>query len=395
MKPMKRYNILWIDDSPEAAIIDEAYFESLDIETRKTSREGLEELEKRLFFYDGVILDAKVFNQTENEEASLAGLQNSIARIKELASRRVIPYFIYSGHLSDAEKSTLAELYGAEKIYIKAVDDITLYVDIKKAADKLEETQIRHEFNEVFEVCQDEYLGVQNLHLLMKLLIYLKSSESLDQDNFNTIRKLLEAVVTGAEKYGLIHERCNGNLTGSLKFLAGHEVSIPPNSSWEIKVSGPKCMPELIANSAFYLKDIANLGSHYQDDDKSSMSKLSELQSYVSKPYLVKALIYQLLDVFLWFKSYIDKNPDAEINKSKWNEPALPEGFDQKQIAGEIEQDSNRNYCCSGILLAYKYVEENGFKVGDKIMITKTGENSDVRSNSFYPSRAIRFQKLP
>ena len=100
---MKRYELLWIDDQfdVQEAFLESAYLNGIDIVPYKVSKEGMNELENNLFKYDGVILDAKVYNESEDEVAKLTGLTSSIYRIKQLSNKRVLPYFkIYMTNLT-------------------------------------------------------------------------------------------------------------------------------------------------------------------------------------------------------------------------------------------------------------------------------------------------------
>ena len=66
---MNRYQVLWIDDDAEKqdGFLDSAYLEGLDINYYKTSKEGMEELTSKIEQYDAVILDAMVYNESEDE----------------------------------------------------------------------------------------------------------------------------------------------------------------------------------------------------------------------------------------------------------------------------------------------------------------------------------------
>ena len=88
---MSRFNVIWIDDEwqKSASFIDVCKeIHEIDITPFTTSKDGMNALEGNLYHWHGVILDAKVFNESENEIATLAGLQNSIKKIASLSSKR-------------------------------------------------------------------------------------------------------------------------------------------------------------------------------------------------------------------------------------------------------------------------------------------------------------------
>ena len=86
---MNRYQVLWIDDDAEKqdGFLDAAYLNGLDINYCKTSKLGMEELTSKIEQYDAVILDAMVYNESEDEKAALTGLFNSIKKINALSER--------------------------------------------------------------------------------------------------------------------------------------------------------------------------------------------------------------------------------------------------------------------------------------------------------------------
>ena len=96
---MKRYNVLWIDDEHEkmSSFITDAELEEIDIYPFQTSKDGMKSFEEDLFKWDGVILDAKCWNESSDEVASTDGMYFSLNRITELKYKRTVPVFIYTG----------------------------------------------------------------------------------------------------------------------------------------------------------------------------------------------------------------------------------------------------------------------------------------------------------
>jgi hypothetical protein len=90
-----------------------------------------------------------------------------------------------------------------------------------------------------------------------------------------------------------------------------------------------------------------------------------------------------VFDILLWFKSFVDKNPDVEINKKLWREKELPGGI--------IEQDDSKNFFCDKYLLNKSLMEN--FKIGDSIVITKESENIKPYTMKTYPKFAITYRK--
>jgi hypothetical protein len=130
---MNRYQVLWIDDDAEKqdGFLDSAYLNGLDINYYKTSKLGMEELVSKMEQYDAVILDAMVYNESEDEKAALTGLFNSIKRINALSDRKKIPYFIFSGYIDQDQHASAREMLADEIIFIKSKDNKALFKAIK------------------------------------------------------------------------------------------------------------------------------------------------------------------------------------------------------------------------------------------------------------------------
>lgn len=95
--------------------------------------------------------------------------------------------------------------------------------------------------------------------------------------------------------------------------------------------------------------------------------------------------MYMLMDVLIWFKGFIDKNPDPEKNKLLWERKPIetPDGTNIT-TEGIVEQDAQNNYHCNNILLTYKMVEEKGLEKGARVRILKYGSNTNDRTKIFF-----------
>ena len=100
---MNRYQVLWIDDDAEKqdGFLDSAYLNGLDINYYKTSKLGMEELVSKIEQYDAVILDAMVYNESEDEKAALTEELKKIleetSRVKQLERQSNEAQFIQDG----------------------------------------------------------------------------------------------------------------------------------------------------------------------------------------------------------------------------------------------------------------------------------------------------------
>ena len=229
---MNTYQVLWIDDNAEEqdAFLESAYLEGLNINYYKTSKLGMEELTSKIEQYDAIILDAMVYNESEDEKAGLTGLLNSIKKINGLADRKSIPYFIFSGYIDKDEHASAREMLADETIFIKSKDNQALFDAIKKAADGQEVTQLKHKYPNVFALCKDEYIGQKHFDRVLQLIKDIEYPENISnqQDALIPMRKILEAIFKKLNNLGLIPDEIqfgNGAINGASFFLSSNNKS--------------------------------------------------------------------------------------------------------------------------------------------------------------------------
>ena len=319
---MNRYQVLWIDDDAEKqdGFLDSAYLEGLDINYYKTSKQGMEELTSKIEQYDAVILDAMVYNDSEDETAALTGLFSSIKKINSLSDRKKIPYFIFSGHMAKDENSSAREMLADETIFIKSKDNQALFLAIKKEADTQIDIQIKHENQLLFDVLKEYSDSTRDVFISIFKGLKGHNNKFDNQLYFTQLRIVLELMFRKANAIGLLHDKCvqvNGsqvNLTESCSFLSGYDTKY-------LKV---KCavthFPKVIATNIQNLIYITGAASHTAEVD---ITKNIDIQAYhqdINTPYLLYSLALQLMDVLTWFSGYSKANSDIAVNQSHWLE---------------------------------------------------------------------------
>jgi cold shock CspA family protein len=300
---MKRYEVIWIDDQfdDQEAFLESAYLNGIDIIPFKTSKDGMNELSKNLMKYDAIILDAKVYNESEDEVAKLTGLTNSIYYIKQLTSKKVVPYFIFTGQPDLIDSATFSEMVGEVFVYKKTIDNAKLFSDLKAHADKQDFTQLKHKHQNVFEACTEKYIGDFAASDLFNIL---SNIENDDLNNlFNSVRKIVEDIFQCFHKYELLPREFvfpSVSIQESSKFLSGQTQK-------EYTLNAESRLPKLISDSLRSVLDVTQPASH--------RSSVDEHLKIVNNTYLIKGSVYQLLDIIVWLKNYIDSNPP----KNNWS----------------------------------------------------------------------------
>lgn len=383
---MKLYKVIWFDDEcNELAIIKEkASLNGIKFFGYSNSKEGIEEIEKNIENYDAAVVDGN-FHQSPNQsgdnvnDKALFEVGNAIERLK---SRKVLPWYILSGQDNfNKQTNRYADGFKDNKVYDKNSDaDLQLlWNDLKAEADTHLETQLRHDYSRVFDVCTERYIGASSAKDLLSILKKENSIAAYGNETiyFNPLRKIIEDLFTACNKWGLLPDvfiKGGHAFNESSRFLSGgvergYQLDTP-------------VFPKVVSNLVKNILDVCQPASHR-----------SEIDSFIAKvitPYLLYSTTYQLLDVLLWFKIYLDDNSDVDLNKSRYK----PVETDSEIITGIIEKDGNGNYHCSGVILTYKHFGDNGYNIGDKIRIIKTAINTKETTKQLYLISAISSEKI-
>ncbi len=304
---MKKYEVLWIDDDAEKqdGFLESAYLEGLNINYYKTSKQGMEELTSKIEHYDAVILDAMVYNESEDEKAGLTGLLNSIKKINALVHRKKIPYFIFSGYIDKDEHSSAREMLADEIIFIKSKDNNALFKAIKEEADKHSDTQLRHKYQRVFDVCTEKYIGENASRDLLSLLLNLDTG--IAENQFNSLRKIVEDIFIAFNKFELLPNEFvmpSVAINETSKFLAGknHKGELFTEKGYQHLEETH--IPAQISTILWSILTTTQNGSHRSTIDQHVQS--------LNTSYLMQSVMYQLFDIIIWFKTYVDSNPKTE-----------------------------------------------------------------------------------
>lgn len=302
------YNILWIDDEHESlgGTKGRAKRNGINLIPFKSLNGGMGELERNYPFYDGVLLDAKFFENEDDEKGTEDTYNVHRAKEQLLQLKKKFEIFVLTGQAEAYEDKTFKKAF--TKVYKKGSDDEVdrLFADIKEAASSQEDTQIRHSYKRVFDVCTEKYIGE---YAGQDILNLLKVEDESNIDNhFNSIRKIVEDLFSAFHKFTLLPSEFvspNVALNQSSIFLSGQE-------QYEKTVAVYKQHRHLESTHlppqiAYYLRSILAVtqsGSHRSNIDHHVRS--------VKTPFLLKSVFYQLLDVLVWFKMYVDTNPKTE-----------------------------------------------------------------------------------
>lgn len=331
------YKVLLIDDRHNDASLEAikkmAKMANIELVGVKYHTEGMELLQKDSSFeFQAVILDAFGFKKSDADEGkeTNSGLYYSLKTLSGLMSRRVIPWFVYTGNpknLSDEDFLEQISVYqenykfGRPELiyYTKTLHEKELLQDIKTEIDNLENSQIQLQHKHVFQIANKINVPHEDINNLVNIF---KSIQSYVNDiepslYFTQLRKYIEYVFRDAAKYNILHEKCINekgqlNLAESSLFLAGENIKRLNVRCNKTHVS--KIMAENIKNLIF----ITGAASHTSDVDPAENMHYQEYRKSIETPYLLYQLTFVVCDLFVWYDNYIKDNNDISINKSFW-----------------------------------------------------------------------------
>lgn len=330
---MKIYKVLWLDDKHEESenVKEEAYQQGIELIGITNSTEGIKELQDHLQHYDALVVDG-LFYETpfDTGDALNQDALYKVARyLDSISSVKTIPWFILSGQDSfTKEENLVVKMYKNNKVYDKNNDDdyVKLWSDIKFEADNQRHTQIRHKYKQVFDLCTEEFIGEKSAKRLLNLLKGVEYDELSDrvEDNFTPIRKVIEKLYSAFHRAKFLPQEViygDGSINRCSIFLAGGHKEY-------------ECAPVLHPTVAFMLKNVLDViqdGSHDRDHLRLG---IDQYVTEIRTPYLFKSAVFQLLDILIWSKEFLDQNRDLEKNDLTWKakEPAS----DQMWIEGKI-----------------------------------------------------------
>lgn len=344
------YHILWIDDEYEkmSSFVKYCKFNhQIELTPYKTQKEGLDAFSQNPSYWDGIILDAKVLDESENETADIGSLYKAVARIQ--TEFKDVPFFISTGQ-PDYMKleifSTYCQSTFSRRYYEKSVDDEQLCEDIKKAAEEKSQRQIKNKYPEIF-----SWLPAELYDELLELLEIVESGDNRNTNVFNNVRKVLDWVMKELNAYGILGIKFNGtNLNGCSRFLCSDELA--------------EFVPQYMQRQIHSCCSIANEGSHRLTSDEDVRSGVA--------PFLVRSTVFELLNILMW-AHHLKENESVRarvIDCATRCAARFVEDSSNKGEPMEPQLDKDFNvWHCGDTMISIKFWD------GAKIILTEKQEN--------------------
>lgn len=396
-----KYNILWIDDEWDKMTsfqLECKELHGLYLEPFRTRKDGIEALERDIEHWDAVLLDAKMFDKTDNETASLAGLRKATKRLDELSIKRTIPYFISTGQPDLISDKNFKDLLG--DYYVKGNDDVKLVNDMLEAIKNSDSQQVKTIYMDVFSGLDN--IGVRQFvePKLMAILLPLHYPAKYPSFNpilhYTQLREILEYVFRACNSVGIVPDQCipngNVNLNQSSMYLAGKDAV---NIGVRYGEKGERIVPVYIEGIIRSILEFGNIHSHSVELDEKDLQKIESIFRTAKSRYIIFGLALQICEVIIWFSEYISKHSDKKINLLLCNE-LLPKDSAKEDDEGTKkylnqefvpEKDEEGIWHCEEC-----YVKITSWESG-KMKLIDINPNTDKRTNAKYPYFA-RYKKI-
>lgn len=341
-----KYLVLWIEDDLHSMdrFRQDAKLEGITLEGYESAEAGKEVLSREISRFDAVLLDARFFlekGQVAGTE-DLKGLMEMEKHIISLQATKILPRFILTGHADFENDGTFKELFPKHYRKYSQSDCIRLFKDIKAEVDSTEERKIQVQFPRVFELCNESYL---RRDAMQPLLDILKGVVGLDQNlnyklYFNPLRKILELMFRLCHRRNLLPDICfdphgGVNLDACSKILAGQDVEY---LSFQARTP---IFTKVVSTSVRRILNPVQGLSHTSSNE--AKVNLDQHLATVQSPYLLYSLTFELLDVLLWLRDFLDHKAETWLRENPREKEEKLE-FDDGWIHGFVFNVHERGF---------------------------------------------------
>lgn len=297
--------IILIDDEVEycQTLQRNAKLKDLEIRYFTNYDEGFKFIESEPDSFSGVILDARCYKNKiaeSDKETKDSGIFYAVNWVKEHIQKKgsPVPVCVNTGfsagfreNLEQMEIMVFDKFSDRDKMLDWLLDEI----------EKMPETKIKKDFPDVFETFRAGYLDSNTEKTLITILQIFENppEKNIEEFLFNPVRQILEAVYKQLHKSkneiipfaALNYERNRVNLTWCQMRLARGTAYIDQKTQKEVCKSIDPVLPEHLGTILYSLTAVTQARSHHYNEFRSR--------------YLIKAIVYQLLEFIIWYKHFI------------------------------------------------------------------------------------------
>jgi len=345
-----KYNVICIDDELEKLEDFADYCEishHIKLALFKTQKAGLDEYAKNQSYYDALILDVQVLDESEDELPDEMSMMKARDRI--LKDFPNLPFFISTGQQEIQSDERFGKI--VQQLYWKGKDDEKLCKDIIKAIEETPERKLINKYPAVFTKLPSDI----HKEILDIIRIIDENNCCKRADVFNSIRKLLDWIFRHLYAKGL-----------TLVELDGSNLS-------ECSRSIKDGVPIYIKRHLHSLVEICNEGSHRLIIDEDVRTGKA--------PYLVISTLFELINVIVWINQLPDQIVQEDNQMTHTSKYDSANEYEGKEMI--LEQDDKGNYHCGPCLLPYSIGQS--VCVGEKIIVVNVVMNDKQQTKDIYP----------
>ena len=324
--------VLWIEDDPVVTNSYPAEAEQYDLQLVHFPcwDDAKVALESDFNRWEAIILDAKCKVHAGSTDNAPQFLGNVILGITSICQKkqRPIPWYVLTGDGSkevlDSIPENRQEWDGDWKkvFYEKTVDREFLYRRIRHRVKRAPSMFIHQHYSDVFNAIESLGIGDYVYNAMEDLLtqIHFSTLTSKDyNDKFKNVRTVIEDVFRSMMNNGMLPEQIKVNTAWSCRILSGKDCydkksePVVTNCVNILPTVLEKNLMEMIFTSASYLHTDCK-------EDTDTRHTRPYLEAVGNTPYLLEGYALHLCDFILWYKKFLDDNPNQDINRTRWKQ---------------------------------------------------------------------------
>lgn len=338
MKAYDLIQVLWVEDDPK---VTEAYplkAESFDLELVPFPcwDDAKVALENEFDRWSAIILDAKCKYHKDSKDNAVVFLREALKDISVTCKEkgRVIPWYVLTGgdtsevsdSINDERLKWDSDWTKGEnkKYYSKNVDNESLYRRIRYHAQKSPRIQIQEMYRNVFDAVEKCSIDDEGYNALEDLLVPIHFPEQIEANDYNDkyvkARSVLEYIFRSMSVHGMLPDWGKQvNLQWSSCLLSGMPATkIKDGKELVVIESKKQVLPPVLKRVMKEMVKIIPAFCHSDNKEENEIKKEEYLKDVDSSTFLLKSFTFQLCDLILWYRNYLQEHPDVELNALEW-----------------------------------------------------------------------------
>lgn len=296
------FTILLIDDDKgySETLVDLASNHDMVIRWISNLEDAMIELQNQFEQYDGVILDGRGMLNAEEDQEKDSHLFQAIRKLDGLKSHgKYIPAVVNTGFIDRYKTSFETEDL---KIFSKNGEESSMLRHLKSLIAGSDDEKIRGKYPDAFAAFGDGYIDKSKERYLLDVLKVIENQDfsGLEEHFATPLRKVLEAVyrrINEMDSAWLPNDFIpNGalNLTNCQKYLSGLAVN---------SMDGRNVIKRYGRHDSLWPTRIGWLTTGVQG---ASQNLSHDSMDYPPR-YAVQSIAFGIMELLVWFKSFVDK----------------------------------------------------------------------------------------